>query len=194
MIAEQFGICAYTGTPLDDRLGPLQDAVPNLVFQPHVEHIKPRSVCRDELEDRGGIYGCELCEDMDHRNLVAALEVRRNPPLPAEIFGAAAHGNEELPVTPVQPDCESRFTFDDNGGIGGTDDDAIETIGLLRLDHVTMEGWRKGAIQAFFPIDEMPSRDEVQQLIESLDTPNNGRLPEFSFCIRGYAMLLLGES
>lgn len=101
LIAEQFGLCAYTGAPLDDRLGGYEQADEDLAYQPHIERIKPRSICRAELEARGGIYGCEICEDMDHRNLVAALEVKRQPPAKSELFGAAAHGDERLPVTPV---------------------------------------------------------------------------------------------
>jgi hypothetical protein len=87
LITEQFGLCAYTGAPLDDRLGAYQGRADNLSFEPHIEHVKPRAVCQAELEARGGEYGRELCEDMDHRNLVAALEVKCRPPARAETFG-----------------------------------------------------------------------------------------------------------
>ena len=86
LIAEQFGLCAYTGAAIDDRMVGYEEN--NYVFQAHIEHVKPRGLCKAELEARGGVYGHELCEDMDHRNLVAALEVKRNPPARAEIFGA----------------------------------------------------------------------------------------------------------
>jgi uncharacterized protein (TIGR02646 family) len=191
LIAEQFGLCAYTGAPLDERLGGYQATDQNLVFQAHIEHIKPRRVCQEELEARGGVYGYEICEDMDHRNLVAALEVRRQPPAQAEIFGAAAHGDELLPVTPVQPDCESRFQYGENGDISGADDDAKETIDLLKLDHTTLEGWRRGAIAGFFPPGEVLTREDVEKRISVLAAPTNGKLPEFNFCIRSYAESLI---
>jgi hypothetical protein len=194
LVAEQLGLCAYTGTPLDDRLGTYQGSASNLSFHSHIEHIKPRSVCQAELEARGGVYGCEICEDMDHRNLVAALEVERKPPAKAEIFGAAAHGNEPLPVTPVQPNCEVRFAYDDNGGVVGADVDADDTIKLLRLNHTSLQDWRRGAIAAFFPPGEALTREEVQRRIEVLTTPTGNRLPEFSFCIRSYAMSLLSAA
>ena len=194
LVEEQYGLCGYTGTPLDDRLGGYQETDRNLAFQAHIEHIKPRSVCRLELEERGAEYGREICEDMDHRNLVAALEVRRKPPAKSELFGAAAHGNDELPVTPVQPDCEQRFRYDDNGGVTGTDDDAKNTIKLLKLNHTTLEGWRRGAIWGFLPVEVMPTREDLQQMIDVLDGPANGRLAEFSFCIRSHLQFLLGES
>jgi len=189
LIAEQHGLCAYTGAPIDERLGGYEDE--NLVFQAHIEHVKPRAVCQAELEARGGEYGRELCEDMDHRNLVAALEVKRNPPTKAEIFGAAAHGNERLLVTPLQADCEERFEFDDNGGIHGMDLEAKQTIQLLNLEHTTLVGWRRGAIAAFFPSDLQLTREELDQLIHRLKHPADERLIEFSFCIGGYARSLL---
>jgi len=129
---------------------------------------------------------------LDHRNLVAALEVRRKPPAHAEIFGAAAHGNEILPITPIQPNCEARFQFDEQGGIGGSDDEARVTIRLLKLEHATLAGWRRGAIAGFFPADEELTREEIERRVQLLTMPSNGKLPEFSFCIRSYALSLLG--
>ena len=162
LIAEQFGLCAYTGTPIDERLVGYHDA--NLVFHAHIEHVKPRSVCEAELITRGGNYGRELCEDMDHRNLVAALEVKRKPPARSEIFGATAKGDEVLPVTPLQPACEERFQFDENGGIRGLDEPARTTIGLLKLDHATLISWRRGAIAGFFPPDLVLTCAEIRKL------------------------------
>jgi hypothetical protein len=181
LIAEQFGLCAYTGAPIDERLEGYRELEKNLAFQPHIEHVKPRSVCQAELEARGGVYGCQVCEDLDHRNLVAALEVRRNPPSRAEIFGAAAHGNEILPVTPTQRDCEERFHFDEQGGIGGLDGEAKQTIRLLKLEHATLAAWRRGAIAGFFSADERLTREEIEQRVQVLTIPFNGKLPEFSW-------------
>jgi hypothetical protein len=189
LIAEQYGLCAYTGAPIDERLIGYHDA--NLVFQAHIEHVKPRSVCEAELKARGGSYGRELCEDMDHRNLVAALEVKRNPPARSEIFGAAARGDEILPVTPLQPGCEERFKYDENGGSRGLDEPANTTIGLLKLNHATLTGWRRGAIAGFFPLDLTLSREEIELLVERMARPSDGRLPEFSFCILSFARSLL---
>ncbi len=185
LIAEQYGLCAYTGTPIDDRLAQFEDA--NLAFQAHIEHIKPRSICKAELEARGGVYGRELCEDMDYHNLVAALEVKGKPPARSEMFGAVAHENELLPVTPLQAGCEERFQYDENGGIHGLDDPALRTIGLLKLDHPTLKSWRRGAIAGFFPTDLELTPIEVGTLMERLAVPNDGRLPEFSFCVISYA-------
>jgi hypothetical protein len=128
---------------------------------------------------------------MDHRNPVAALEVKRKPPARSEIFGAAAHGDEVLPVTPLQPDCEERFQFDENGGIHGLDESARKTIGLLNLDHATLIGWRRGAMAGFFPPELELTRAEIERLVEQLAQATDGRLPEFSFCVHSYARFLL---
>ncbi|MEO8493885.1 MAG: hypothetical protein ABI614_02365 [Planctomycetota bacterium] len=189
LIAEQSGLCAYTGAPIDERLGGYHDD--NLVFQAHIEHVKPRAICEAELTARGGDYGRELCEDMDHHNLVAALEVKRKSPSKSEIFGAAAHGDNILPITPLQPDCEHKFRFDENGGIQGLDVTATQTIELLKLGHATLTGWRRGAIAGFFPPSLNLNRGEIEAMVDRLDQPTDGRLPEFSFCIRSYAMSLL---
>ena len=189
LIAEQFGLCAYTGTPIDERL--MGYKAENLIFRAHNEHIKPQSVCRKELEDRGGVYGRQLCEDMDYYNIIAALEVRNQKPAKNEMFGAAARQNKILPVTPLQPRCEERFQFDDKGAIYGLDELARETIDLLKLGHTTLLGWRRSAIAAFFPTDLELTREDIEMMIERLDQPINGKLPEFSFCIRSYARSLL---
>lgn len=189
LIAEQFGLCAYTGAPIDERLGGLNDE--NLAFQAHIEHVKPRSICQKELVERGGAYGCDLCEDMDHRNLVAALEVKRKPPAKGEVFGATARENESLPVTPLQSNCELRFQFNAIGGIAGVDAEATQTIELLKLNHATLVGWRRGAIVAFFPPGEVLTREEVERRISVLIAPAQGVLAEFSFCLAGYARSLL---
>jgi hypothetical protein len=188
LIAEQYGLCAYTGAPIDERLVGYHDA--NLIFQAHIEHVKPRSVCKVELIAGGKAYGRDLCEDMDHRNLVAALEVKHIRPARSEIFGAAAHGDVVLPVTPLQPNCEDRFQFDENGGIRGLDEPARTTIGLLKLDHATLTAWRRGAVAGFFPPDLALTRDEMERLVERLAQPTDGKLSEFSFCIRSYARSL----
>lgn len=189
LIAEQSGLCAYTGAPLDERLGGLADA--NYSFQPHIEHVKPRKVCEDELVTRGGVYGRDVCDDVDHRNLVAALEVRRKPPSKAEVFGPAARGNTPLPVTPLQPDCGERFRFSGDGAVTGRDAGAEATAGLLKLDHETLRGWRRGAIGAFFDPDLPLTREDLLRVIDRIGVPIDGRLPEFAFCIRSFALFLV---
>lgn len=186
---EQHGLCPYTGAAIDDRLP--EDPDESLAFQSHIDHVKPRSLCQAELEARGGVYGRQLCEDMDHRNLVAALEVKGKRRNTSELFGAAARENAVLPVNPLAPDCEERFVFDSNGGIRGVDHDATTAIELLKLDHATLTGWRRSALDTFFPFDQDLTREDIQDIADAMSRPVEGRLPAFSFCIQGYARFLL---
>ena len=41
LVNEQFGLCPYTGAPVDDRLGGYQGKVANLSFQPHISTLSP---------------------------------------------------------------------------------------------------------------------------------------------------------
>lgn len=194
LVAEQHGLCAYTGAPIDDRIGDLQNPV--LKFKAHIEHIKPQAVCKQEMDARGEKYDETFGEDTDFRNLVAALEVQGNSvkvsaKSKTEIFGASAHGDELLPVTPVQLNCERRFVYQIDGTVAGKDSDSRETIERLKLNHPTLQEWRRGAIQAFLPDNGPPSRSELQQLINRLSVPVNGRLTEYSFCIVSYLSFLL---
>ena len=194
LVEEQLGLCAYTGMPVDKRLGLLPES--NLSYSCHIEHIKSRKVCEDECKAAHGedSYGRVICEDMDFRNLVAAVEVKRKRPAKCEIFGAAEHGHKRLAVIPTQPDCEAKFQYDELGGANprdATDSDTEDTIVKLKLRHTTLSDYRRAAIQAFFPLDLAMDRGDVELIIEKSTQPTDGRLPEFGFCIASYARSLL---
>ena len=195
LVEEQFGLCAYTGMPVDEkRLGSFSEA--NLSYACHIEHMKPRKVCEEECVATHGpdSYGAVVCEDMDYHNLVAAIEVKRKPPAKCEIFGAAAHGHDLLPVLPTQPDCELKFHYDELGGVdpqAADDFDTEATIELLKLRHTSLSDYRRAAIQTFFPVDLQIDRDDLERIIEKTTLPASGRLPEFGFCIASYARSLL---
>lgn len=189
LTAQQFGLCAYTGTPIDRRLGGFAAPSPSVGLRPHNEHLKPQSQCRQELIDAGKRPGFDLGEDMDHRNIVAALEVKGTD---GERFGAAWRGAAPLPILPTAQGCETHFRFDRDGSINGTDESGRKTVCVLRLNHKTLQDWRKAAIDAFLHEDVIRTRADVQQLIDALDSPRDGELQEFAFCIRSAAEQLIG--
>lgn len=47
-----------------------------LLFRVHNEHIKTQQRCKQELRDDGKTPGIDLGEDMDYKNIIAALEVK----------------------------------------------------------------------------------------------------------------------
>lgn len=193
LIREQHGLCAYTGAGIDQRIGDLAEPAKRLKFSPHNEHLKPQSECRRELRAAGKTCGAEVGEDLSHTNIVAALLVSGGGKARLDdLFGASYRRNQALPVWPTHPDCELRFVFDGQGRIeaAATDDDAINTIAVLNLNHETLRGWREQAITAF--IEGIQSRADAGKLLEKMKTPVNGRLPEYCFAIGQVVERMLG--
>lgn len=196
LVAQQFGLCAYTGAGIDGRLGALSDPGKRLKFKAHNEHLKPQSRCKAEVEAAGKVYGEVVGDDMDHRNIVAALMVAgaggNTKVDKAELFGAAHRENDPVPVLPTDPSCESRFECDAEGEISAADPadaDATGTIEVLNLNHATLTGWRETAIDVF--TEAIASREDAELVIQKTTFPENGRLPEYCFAIRQAAQSLL---
>lgn len=185
---EQFGLCAYTGAGIDKRLGTAPAPGINLKFSAHNEHLKPQSVCKQELITAGKTVDEDLGEDMDPKNIVAALLVSgdgKTKIAPEDRFGAAHRENDPVPVKPTDPDCEGRFRFDGQGRVEAadpTDANAQQTIRVLNLTHGTLSGWREQAINLF--IEAIESKEDAELIIQKTTVPEDGRLPEYCFAIR----------
>lgn len=213
LIAEQGGLCAFTGVPIDDaRIGKLIDdalvGVPQVsdvdenalprhrrekkrpTYKSHIAHIKPQAVCKQELVDRGLEPGRDLGEDMDHRNMVAALEVHGSR---VELFDAVSQGDKPLPVNPTQPDCASHFQYNDDGTVSARDSLGKDAVVLLKLDHGTLTGWRKSAIDTWLDPNVIKTPEDIDDLLERLRVPNDGRFVEYSFCIESVVRAYMGK-
>ncbi|MEI6177695.1 MAG: hypothetical protein WCS43_12460 [Verrucomicrobiota bacterium] len=188
LIEEQKGLCAYTGTALDNRLAQRR---PNRMdpprddywFKPHIEHLKPEEYCREELERNGGIVGKDVGEDMAYVNMVAAVEVAGTS---SEWFGASLRGTKPLPVWPTRPECEQSFEYLESGRIVGLNDDADVTIANLGLDHATLEEWRRGAIRSFLSKANGMTDAEIAE-IARLDGDGDSVFEEFAFVLAPFA-------
>ena len=128
-----------------------------------------------------------LGNEMDHRNIVAALLVSGGGKKVAKsaLFGASHRENDGVPILPTDQGCEARFTFDLAGGISSTipgDPEAVETISVLNLGHETLTGWRAQAIATF--IEGIETRADAERIVEKTKTPQNGWLPEYCFAIQ----------
>ena len=59
LVEEQYGLCGYTGAPVDERVSKLGNHAfamkpgHRVVFSAHIEHLKPQSICQRELESQG---------------------------------------------------------------------------------------------------------------------------------------------
>lgn len=192
LTAEQFGLCGYTGSPVDeDRLSGLKAPTGVEAFANHIEHLKSQRICRQELEAAGGVFGRDLGQDLDYANLIAALEVRGAR---QELFGAVAKKDRALPLSPVDVDCEQRFRYRDDGVVEGLHDDSRALVELLLLNHETLKGWRKQAIQVWLDPAVIQSADDVHEVLVAVSTPRDGTLPEFAFAIEAVARSLLDEA
>lgn len=190
LCAEQFQLCGYTGAPLDAPRLRERQCPQGITLKAHVEHLKTQSACireqRAREEDPGTVPG----EDVDYRNVIAALEVKGTE---AERFGAVVRTQDVLPVTPVEPVCESSFQYQDTGAVTALTADASATITDLRLDHPTLNDWRLGVIDAFLPDREQTPAPQLQSIINAMTQPEHGILREFAFVIAQIARRFLAQ-
>lgn len=182
LTSEQYGLCGYTGAPVDnDRISKLESPSGKAAFKNHVEHLKCQDLCKKELIDSGKVVGSDLADDLNYFNMIAALGMSGAE---SEHFGAEIKKNNILPVLPTQADCSDHFRFNElDGSINGLTAAGDESIKVLKLDHKTLTGWRMAAINAWFDSDVIQSCDDIKAVIQAVETPVDGKLPEFAFVI-----------
>lgn len=186
LTAEQFGLCGYTGAPVDDgRISKLKSPSDEVTFRNHIEHLKCQEICKGELITAGRVFGRDIGDDLSYFNMIAAVEVRGSE---REHFGAVRKKNHSLPVLPTQNDCNVHFSFREvDGGIDGLTDEGTESINVLQLDHETLNGWRKSAIEIWLDPEVIQSREDFTEVIQAVEMPVDGKLPEFAFVIGAIA-------
>lgn len=132
LVTEQRGLCAYTGRRIS-------------VDGCHIEHLRPQAHCGPG-------------DDVDYRNLVAAVPAPNTPQLP---YGA--HKKADWPpvadepqfVSPLSRGCAARFSFRLNGEVNAAnagDAATVETIARLGLNAQELVQLRKAAIDATLAI------------------------------------------
>jgi uncharacterized protein (TIGR02646 family) len=201
LITEQGYLCAYTGMRiLADTKNIIGQVIKKGTF--HIEHLKPRTICKKEQKVQGTI----ISEDLDYRNMVACYpkEEEQN----SYSFGAKLKDdwwNEEEFVSPCQEDCEKRFSFNWKGTVSPTleDDHAarktIEILGLNKASNSNRNNQtgeyhvherRHDAIKAVFGFSKNPkipplTKKEAEILLRAIDnTDRDGHLKEFCFVIK----------
>lgn len=167
MIADQGGLCAYTMHRIDNNSS-------------HVEHIKPRSRCRQDL--RGS--------DLDYTNLVACFP--RDGMKAQCRYGAQRkddwwdNDGAEF-VSPLQPTCEQVFRFKLNGEIEAINNrtEAITTIKVLGLNHRSLTEDRKRVIEEFIygPMGDNPMSYDAAQRARNSICNRNGDSLFYEFCV-----------
>lgn len=141
--------------------------------------IKPQSACTD-------------LETVAYSNVVAAVDKRSSLG-----YGAVAKGawyDEQSFVSPLDSDCEDRFSFNTAGQVRAADQGdaaAAKTIDVLKLDHDELVELRREAIGVIL-FDENDEQSLASRL-EQLERASAGTesLAEFEFAARSAAEQLL---
>ncbi len=130
LLAEQGGLCAYTGRRID------RDST-------HIEHLRPQTpwqMCRGR--------------DVTYSNMVGCWPQPNGPRGP---YGAHPKGHWPAPgeeaqfVSPLSSGCETRFLFNQRGEIrpaDSADQAAATTISKLKLDHKLLTALRRQEIES----------------------------------------------
>ncbi len=150
LIAEQGGLCAYTGRRID------RDST-------HVEHLRPQTPWKAQ---RG--------LDVTYSNMVGCWPQSNGP---RGQYGAhpkedwPAPGEEALFVSPLSSGCEARFVFNQRGEIkpaNPADQAAATTIGKLKLDHKLLTALRGREIESVLGTMRSLSLKEARQRLRSI--------------------------
>jgi uncharacterized protein (TIGR02646 family) len=180
LIAEQGYICCYCGQEIDDS--------GNTVL----EHIKPREHYLDKhLEYTNLLASCkggQVEREDAKKDGMTKREIRKLP-----LYCDASKGNSELPITPLDNNCEEFFVFGSNGEIFETNKQSGETIEILNLDNEVLRNLRKAAIEGFY--DDELLTEEIELIIENLLSrdPENRFIP-FCGAIVSYLKKLVPQS
>lgn len=168
LVAEQRGLCAYTGRWINDTMC-------------HIEHLKPRA-------------HCEKGEDVFYGNMVACVPAPNTARLP---YGAHQKGSwpdptqEGLFVSPLRPECETRFTYTSRGEMKPARQDdiaAAETIHRLGLNNDRLRQLREAAIEETveFSGDASASLRNARTLLAQINRAEQGYGPlrPFTFVLK----------
>ena len=155
LIEEQGAICCYCESTI-------------LLDNSHIEHFKPRETFPND--------------QLDYSNLLCSCQRQLSK-------GEDRHcGNSKenwydpnLLVSPLDTDCEKRFTYTKRGKIKAaskTDDAAKETMNHLKLNIPKLNASRQKAIDPF--LDEDLSVSDLKHLVSDyLKADSNGYFSEF---------------
>ena len=121
----------------------------------HIEHFAAQSKTDDALS-------------VDYNNLLASCGSQKYwPP-----HCGNHRKNNEIPISPLDPDCESYFTYDSNGNIKAVEDhpkqqDAQETIDIvLNLNHYDLVKSREGVLETVIDLSDAEASELLQSCLK----------------------------
>lgn len=160
LIQEQGGLCCYCERRLVET-------------DSHIEHFKPQESFPEEaLNYRNMLCSCQ-------QELIKG-EPRHCGNLKDDWYDPA------LMISPLDPDCENRFSYTHDGRIDAadsTDKAALETIERTGLSIEKLNALREGAIEPF--LDESLTKEDLKVFVsEYLKPDEKGYFGEFFTTIR----------
>ncbi|MDO8609394.1 MAG: retron system putative HNH endonuclease [bacterium] len=160
LIQEQGTICCYCETKLTYN-------------DSHIEHLVPQS---NNEEGR-----------LDFANMLCSCQqqLERGEPLHC----GNSKGDDIISITPLILDCESKFTYTEDGYIGYIDTASKQTIKHLQLDIDKLNKLRKNAINSVMyhdPIeqDTFLTEEEIKIFVEGYLKKKDGSYNEFYTTIK----------
>ncbi len=179
LLSEQSHICCYCGKRIKRSNGEIEANSDEKEEKGIViEHLKPRSAF--------------AAQTFDYTNLLASCLGGEKDTPPRVLHCDKKKDNwydDELMVSPLNPDCENYFIFRADGRIEGTDDPAmkraaLETIQRLGLDVGSLIAQREKALEPIVEVLESTSDAEKLALIEGYsEADRDGRLAPFCFAL-----------
>ena len=103
--------------------------------------------------------------------------------------------DDELSISPLEPDCEMRFRYDYDGGVlvlERSDSAAAYMLQTLSLNKIYLRNRRREVLQNVFSEDFMAIATDADfdQLIDAFrNTNGEGYLPDFGHVVVRYAQL-----
>lgn len=174
LVEEQGYICCYCGRRIAND------------SNTHIEHLKSQKVypllqlCYENmLATCDGGQAQRSARDQNGR------KIHRNYP----VFCDACKEEHDIPIDPLQRECEAHFIFDQDGQIiYDTDDhDAKETVRRLNLDNSVLNNMRREAIAEY--VDISHSTEEWNFIASELMKPDeSGSFKPFCFAVYSFIM------
>lgn len=167
---EQGGICCYCGVGVE-------------LDTSHIEHFQPRE------------YFPEM--QFDHKNLLCSCQRELQKEEPRHCGNAKGSWFKEgITVSPLDPGCETRFEYFEDGRIRAVADDegARKTLCHLDLDNAKLRELRKAAINAALDDIDILQDGNIQESMGSYlqRSPINNRFQPFCMAIVQCMKSLLG--
>ncbi len=166
LLKEQGFVCCYCGREIE--LG-----------NSHIEHFRPQ-------------YAFESLE-LDYQNLHASCIRECDPEMPLHCGHHKGEWfNEELAISPLESDCESRFSYTLDGSIYPTDETdypASSMIENINLYIAYLENRREETLKGVFDEDFLLTftNEELATLTTQFRTMKYGRHEAFGHVVARYA-------